>query len=214
MARRWHLLRHGKTEANSLDIIQGRINFPLNEEGEKQADLTAKALANVHFSHIYMSPAIRARQTAQRVFEQHDTVVLTEVTPDLSEINFGVLEGIAFARAEELYPNLLQEYRLKPSTCIFPIGESMASALARAARVVNTILINTAPNDNVLIVSHGGFLALIFVYLFDLDIDRMFHAIRHENCGLSIIELEGSAWRKSTGKPQIIRMNDVSHLLR
>lgn len=218
MSQRWYLLRHGQTDANLSHIVQGQfLDFPLNGEGIRQAELTAEALTHTPLNHIYTSPAARTKQTAQKIYERHKPLIplaLAEILPDLLEINFGILENLTFEKGEELFPDLIQEFRIRPSTCVFPKGESIAKALQRVGRVIHYILINTAGNENTLIVSHGGILALIFVYFFDLDVDKMFQAVRHENCGLSIIELEGSAWRKSNYKPQIIRMNDVSHLLR
>lgn len=215
MARRWYLLRHGQTDANSYGIVQGQLcDFPLNNEGVRQAELTAQALACVPLNHIYMSPAVRAKQTAQKIFERHVPLVLAEILPGLLEINFGILENKTFEKVGELHSDLIRVYRENPSKCVFPEGESMTQAFQRVKKAVNHMLINNSNNENLLIVSHGDVLALIFVYLFDLDIDRVFQAIRHENCGLSVIELEGQAWRKLTNKPQIIRMNDISHLSR
>lgn len=215
MARRWYLLRHGQTNANLLNVIQGggqRLDLPLNDEGVRQTEFTAQALARAPLDCIFMSPSIRTKQTAQEILKRRKPPVSSVILPDLLEINFGVLEGKKFEEAEKLYPDLMKEYIMTPSSCIFPNGEKVANVIPRVNKAVNYML--TTDKENILIVSHGGILALIFVYLFDLDIDKMFHAIRHETCGLSIVALEGSAWRKSTNRPQIIRMNDVSHLLR
>jgi broad specificity phosphatase PhoE len=87
----------------------------------------------------------------------------------------------------------------------------MAEAYERVGRSIN--LIEHARNESVLIVSHGGTMALIFLYLFDLDMDKHFHSIRHNNCGLSIIDLENlDKWNVPQHKPRIICMNNISHL--
>ena len=36
-----YIIRHGKTELNKAKVLQGRSNFPLNEEGIRQAEEVA-----------------------------------------------------------------------------------------------------------------------------------------------------------------------------
>lgn len=214
MPKRLYLLRHGQTDANVSNIIAGqRPDMPLNETGLKQAELTAKALSQAVFHRIYMSPALRARQTAKQIFEHHVPTVFGNVEDCFREINFGVLEGLTFEKSKELYKDLLETYRDYPSLCAFPEGESMNEAYERISRCINKILIEHPQNESILIVSHGGTMALIFLYLFDMDMDKMFHAIRHNNCGLSIIDLENvDKWGAPQHKPRIVCMNDISHL--
>lgn len=214
MPKRLYLLRHGQTDNNILNIIAGKSpDTPLNDTGLKQAALTAKALSQMIIHHIYMSPALRARQTAQKIVEKHIPFALIEVLENFEEINFGVLEGLTFKKSKELYKDLLETYRDYPSQCAFPEGESVNEAFERISRGISKILKERQDDESVLIISHGGTMALIFLYLFNLDMDRMFHGIRHNNCGLSIIDLENlDKWYVPQHKPRIICMNDISHL--
>lgn len=214
MPKRLYLLRHGQTDANALGIIAGKSpDMPLNKIGLKQAELTAKALSQAVFHRIYMSPALRARQTAKQIFECHLPIVFGDVEENFREINFGVLEGLSYKNAKKFCGDLLEIYRETPSQCVFPEGESMTEAYNRVGRGINKILIEHPCNESVLIVSHGGTMALILIYLLDLNMDKMFHSIRHNNCGLSIIDLENrDKWNVPQYKPRIICMNDISHL--
>lgn len=214
MPRRLYLLRHGQTDNNILNIIAGKSpDTPLNDTGLKQAALTARALSHTIVHHIYMSPALRARQTAQKIVKHHVPFALIEVLENFAETNFGVLEGLSYKKAKESHRDLLETYRKNPSQCAFPEGESMSEAYDRVGRGINRILMEHPNNESVLIVSHGGAMALIFLYLFDLDMDKMFHAIRHNNCGLSIIDLENlDKWNAPQHKPRIVCINDISHL--
>ena len=60
-------IRHGQTDQNSKGNVQGRKDFPLNEEGRKQAHQVASYLINnnYHFDVIYSSPLSRAYETAK-----------------------------------------------------------------------------------------------------------------------------------------------------
>lgn len=214
MPKRLYLLRHGQTDNNILNIIAGKSpDTPLNDTGLKQATLTARALSQTIVHHVYMSPALRAKQTAQKIVEHHIPFALTEVLENFEEINFGVLEGLPYKKAKELHENLLETYKQIPSRCVFPKGESVTEAYSRVGKSINRILKERPDNESVLIVSHGGTMALILIYLFGLDMDKMFHAIRHNNCGLSIIDLENlDKWNVPQHKPRIICVNDIGHL--
>ena len=218
MPRRLYLVRHGETEANRLKIIEGKGNgifniykysSPLNSNGLLQAQLLGCALADVKIHHLYISHARRTFETANQIcfWNKIDHMPLKKsVMGDLVEINFGVIEGLNGQKAREKYPDLFRNYYEKPSQTVFPKGESILDAYKRISRALKKIIARHNFNEHVLIVSHGGVMALIFVYLFKLDLDNMFHAIIHNNCGLSIIE-----WVKQDS-PKIICMNDISHL--
>ena len=62
-----YVLRHGETDYNKEGIFQGQNNIDLNEEGIKQAQITAKSLENIYFDKVYVSPLKRAIQTAKIV---------------------------------------------------------------------------------------------------------------------------------------------------
>ena len=60
-----YIIRHGQTDLNQRQILQGRSNYPLNEDGLEQARTAAGRHANIHFEHVYSSPLLRALQTAR-----------------------------------------------------------------------------------------------------------------------------------------------------
>ena len=60
-----YIIRHGKTAMNHANLLQGRSDIPLNEEGILQAQEAKEKLADVAFDAVYTSPLIRAVQTAR-----------------------------------------------------------------------------------------------------------------------------------------------------
>lgn len=62
-------MRHGQTELNKRQVLQGRSDYPLNEEGIRQAQEAAEELRNrgIVFDHVFTSPLIRAVRTAEIV---------------------------------------------------------------------------------------------------------------------------------------------------
>lgn len=57
---RFYIVRHGETEANKRQIIQGHLDTELNEEGLTQACKTADILENVPFIKAFSSDLSRA----------------------------------------------------------------------------------------------------------------------------------------------------------
>lgn len=88
----------------------------------------------------------------------------------------------------------------------FPGGEHMIHAYERVGRTINDIVANH-PSDNILIVSHGGAIALAFIGFFAWDMNTMFHGTHYGNCSISAIE-----WPTDSSRPRILVLNDTCHL--
>ena len=84
------LIRHGESEADLLDVHEGRADFELTERGHEQAIAMAKYVAeNYRLTRIYSSTLKRAAQTAKRLSDE--TGLAIEFDPDLMEFNNGLL---------------------------------------------------------------------------------------------------------------------------
>lgn len=212
--RRLYLVRHGETEANRLKIIQSQNNGDyLNFNGVAQARHLGKALVDVKFQFIYTSPARRAIDTAKIIAFHNkndwDEIFVgnTPIVEDgLLEVDHGAFEG---RRADEMatqYPKLYNLYHTKPLQFAFPQGESITKAKSRVGQVIDRILDNRLFTENVLVVSHGGAIALAIINIFDFNIDKKYHSIFHHNCALSIIESSPDT------ETRIERLNDINHL--
>ncbi len=60
-----YIMRHGRTNWNEQQRLQGRTDVPLNEEGRAMAKQAAGTYANVHFDVCFCSPLRRAKETAE-----------------------------------------------------------------------------------------------------------------------------------------------------
>ena len=87
-----YIIRHGQTEMNNVKALQGRSDHPLNETGVKQAEDTAKLLAEqgIKFDYVFTSPLIRAVQTAKLISPENEPVV----DERLIEMDYGKYEGM------------------------------------------------------------------------------------------------------------------------
>ena len=84
-----YVIRHGKTELNSANVLQGRSDWPLNAQGRQQAEKASRKLCDVRFDYVFSSPLIRAVETARIVAPQKQAVI----DGRLIEMDYGPFEG-------------------------------------------------------------------------------------------------------------------------
>ena len=87
-----YIIRHGKTDWNTLHKLQGRTDVPLNEEGRLMAEKAREKYRDVHFDICFSSPLVRAKETAEILLRDRDVPILTD--DRLMEMSFGSFEGL------------------------------------------------------------------------------------------------------------------------
>lgn len=140
-----YLVRHGQTELNVQNILQGWSDSPLTERGCEQALATRTAFAarGVAFDHVYSSPLGRARRTAELIVGEGRSIELVEA---LREWHLGSLEGTS---NHKMPPQPWGDYPVAFG------GESEAQLRARMVAALSRIM--DRPQHNcVLAVSHGS----------------------------------------------------------
>jgi uncharacterized phosphatase len=60
-----YVIRHGETDLNKENRLQGRLGLPLNEVGLNQAESLREDLQDVGFDFVFSSPQEKAIQTAK-----------------------------------------------------------------------------------------------------------------------------------------------------
>ncbi|MBR4667316.1 MAG: histidine phosphatase family protein [Butyrivibrio sp.] len=87
-----YIMRHGKTDWNALKKLQGQVDIPLNEDGEKAARAAHEKYKDINFDICYSSPLKRALKTAEIFLDGKDTPIITD--DRLKEMSFGAFEGV------------------------------------------------------------------------------------------------------------------------
>jgi len=154
-------MRHGETEANRHSIVQGHNATPLNDTGIRQAQIAARAIAHIPFSHIYCSDLVRTRQTVEPLIalRGEDTVTYD---PLLREKGAGVAEGLKLSALDKMRQDSGQSVRVyKPEG-----GESWDDVHARANSFYQLLLglMRQGVRGPVLVVTHGGAYKLCFYH--------------------------------------------------
>jgi len=154
------LIRHGETAWNAVRRLQGHIDIPLNEEGERQARALARALAGEPLDAIVSSDLGRAVQTAQAVASHHPQLPL-HADPGLRERCYGAFEGLLYTEIAERYPLEFAEWQARNVDAVMPAGERTAESFRQFyQRCMDGIARWAAryPQQRIVLVAHGGVL--------------------------------------------------------
>jgi broad specificity phosphatase PhoE len=157
-----YFVRHGLTDWNEYvdetgkinPKCQGRTNIPLNKNGIAQAESLRNQLSNVKFDKVLCSPLDRAKQTCEIILGSLENVVIDE---RLIERSFGEFEGLT--RTEFDFVGFCSD-----KTRTYEKAESIAAVENRVFALLDELKQN--PNENVLLVSHGG-VGCVFASYFD-----------------------------------------------
>ena len=122
------ILRHGETDWNTIDRIQGRIDVPLNERGREQARDLAKKLSSETINHIFSSPLSRALDTAKEVASFHRATI--QVDERLRELSQGEWNGRLVGDLKK-GSDLYREWSENPLGVTPPGGESIRDVFSR-----------------------------------------------------------------------------------
>jgi probable phosphoglycerate mutase len=150
-----YLVRHGRTESNVRRLLHGVTDVPLDAHGIRQAELIAERLrAEADVDVLLSSPLSRALMTARII---GDRIGLEPVVvPDLTEMDFGALEGATFERIVEEHPELATRMLdWDDYDVAWPGGESRRSFYDRVHAAFLAVLHDYAAH-RVAVVAHGG----------------------------------------------------------
>ena len=198
---RWFIVRHGETEWNAQGRIQGHTDISLSERGVQQAKLVAQRLAGVTLDVAYSSDLARSAETAREILDQRSIPLHT--TPRLREFNKGVFEGLTSEETGQRYPELYEASQVNDLDFAPPGGETIRQTSVRMNAIMTELRMRH-PDENVLIVGHGGSLRAGFVALMELPLEANWR-FSMTNCGLSVLDIYPNN--------AVLRLyNDSSHL--
>ena len=177
--KRLYLIRHGETDWNTENRIQGSTDKSLNAVGLRQADALRRYLADAPIELIASSHLRRAAQTADAVAAAHPRARRVAGQAAFAEMCFGELEG---RRLEEFdWPAYLRAWRAGENDRALPgangdrAGESPNAVAARGLEGLRSLGLlpgGAAPaapargaERHVLVAAHGRFNKILIAAL-------------------------------------------------
>lgn len=178
-----YIARHGETEWNAQQRIQGHTDVGLSERGRAQAQMLAGRLADTPLDAAYASDLRRAADTARAVIG--DRGIPLTPTPELREYNKGIFEGLTPAECERRHPDIYAASLVNDLDFAPPGGETIRETGARMDAIVQQVR-RRHLDGSVLMVGHGGSLRAALVSLLELPPEANWKFVMH-NCSLTVI---------------------------
>ncbi len=189
------LIRHGQTASNRDGLLVGRIDPPLTELGESQAQRLGARLQGSNAAFILSSPLSRARQTADAIAAS--TGLTVEIEDRLVEMNYGEWDGTPIADVPiEAWRQWRSDPEFKP-----PGGESLREVSQRVGSLMGELLLS---DDLAIVVSHVSPIKAALAWALgapDQMVWRMF---------IDVASISSIGMRQ--GAPCMLGFNETAHL--
>ncbi len=200
----WYLVRHGESEWNKEGRIQGHADVPLSELGRRQARLLGERMAGERIDAVYSSDLSRAVDTATGALGGRDIPLV--IDPNLREFSYGSWEGLTLQEVEAQDPELFAaRFTRGDNSFSAPGGEDSTDILQRVQRFLDGMAERHSPDEDLLIVGHGGSVRALAICLLGLPAAD-FWRLRVGNAGVSIIS--------NQGRGRVLELwNDMHHLV-
>ncbi|WP_027108623.1 histidine phosphatase family protein [Lacticigenium naphthae] len=200
-------VRHGKTEFNAAKKVQGgSVDSPLLLESIVEAKKTGIRLKKENLRYVFVSPQIRALDTARHITEAFTHIHELQTVDEWKEMHYGTWEGKYMPDLEVDYPQLFHHLRNQPEkydprTIQAETYESLASRGVTAIQKAQ----EQFPNENLLFVGHSITTTCTMLSLLGKPISafRSFEPL--DNTSISILHFDNDHYSVDT-------WNDTSHL--
>ncbi len=151
-----NFIRHGMTAGNIFGLYIGTTDISLCDEGREQLEKMTQELEYPSVHKVYTSPLKRCVQSAELIYPDRWTQVITE----LRECNFGIFEAKMFSelKNDPEYIKWMEDASQAP-----PKGESALEVSRRADAAVDMILEDMMQQriNRAAVITHGGIIAML-----------------------------------------------------
>lgn len=197
-----YVVRHGQTEFNLVQKLQGSCNSNLTELGEREAAMLAEKLSDIPFSKCYSSPLGRAVQTAKILIKDRGIPHITN--EKMAEMSFGSWEGKERETLLKVWPEAYKIFFEEPEKYVSEDGENYQDVFERANAVL-PMLVKEAENEDILLVSHGVWIKVFIAIVKGREIKDLWLPPYILNTALTVMKSDGT-------KLEIVLEGDTSHL--
>lgn len=181
-----YLVRHGETDWNLENKIQGQTDTSINDNGREQAKELAERIKEElgGIKRIYSSRQKRALETAQIIGRMLSVSPI--VQQGLEEICLGAWEGYTWKQVKEIFSEEYQIWHQNRRYQVPPKGESYQQLLDRLLPALDDII--RKEGQDVLIVTHSAVIMTLMSYVYDTPFENMAKNYRTGNA--TIVELD------------------------
>ncbi len=207
-----YLVRHAESEGN-IGVVQQGPSTPLSEAGVEQTSIIAERFTHIGIDCIFSSPQTRAKSTAEAIGSavgkdvEYSDLLIERKRPT---VMIGMdRSGPEFGEIEKSILDNFHDLTWKHSD-----EENFLDLKARAVKLFEYV--ESLTEENILMVSHGVFMAMLASYaIFGKDLtSQEFRAVfigtEHKNTGITI--LKQSKFKDEPVRWKLLTWNDHAHL--
>ncbi len=203
MTTRLLLVRHGQTAYNAEVRFMGQLDVPLDETGRSQAQAVGQRLADEHPAAIYSSNLSRAVDTARAIQSAIPSHPELKLDARLIEGHFGDWQGKTYDELRVNDAERIARWEKGRLRVAPPNGESLPDMAKRVQAAYQEIL-GAHPDQNVIVVAHGGTLQVLLVLALGLPLED-YRKLWLSNASVSELQIE-------TERVILFHLNDTNHL--
>ncbi|HEV8643895.1 MAG TPA: histidine phosphatase family protein [Methylomirabilota bacterium] len=201
MSLRVFVVRHGATDWSRERRFAGWRDVPLSDEGRRQCEAVAQALAATAAAAVYASPLERTRGSAEVIAKPHRLSV--QLADAFREMGFGTWEGLTRPEVAARFPSEWDAWCAPPASFTPPGGEALGAVAERVAGGLEDLK-SDHDGETVILVTHAVVARLIVLAAIGLGPERLW-SIDASPGGISELEYRPD-W------VTVHRMNTVAHL--
>lgn len=175
------LIRHGQSKGNVDGVIYGKTDYDLTQEGRLQSEAVRQKLKYEKVDAVFSSPLKRAQNLAQLVASDHALQLYTDER--ISEMNYGVFEGLTLQEVEASYGVIYKRYLDEFETYIIPGGEGYSQFRERIFSFLEDLI---AQEGHFIVVTHSGVIRESLIYLLQLKPEQVWHFKIEPACTIQI----------------------------
>ncbi|WP_150272226.1 histidine phosphatase family protein [Paenibacillus tepidiphilus] len=196
-----YITRHGQTEWNVQQRMQGHMDSPLTELGVRQAEWLGRAMRDKSIDAVYSSSSLRAVRTAEIIRGERAVPVVP--CDEFKELGLGTWEGGVTAELEAGSPEQYQYFWKDPALFAVEGSETFAGAQQRALAKLMDI-VRRHEGQTVLIVTHTVIIKVLMAYFEGRAMEKLWDLpYIHPTC-LCRVDI-------TDGVPEIVLHGDISH---
>ena len=197
-----YAVRHGETDYNQEDRVQGSHDSRLTEFGRAQARALAERFRGKKVDALFSSPLKRALETAKTISAALGGLEIN-VNEDFHELRCGEFEGVLY---EEIKRTRWEEFLtwLREPDVQAPGGESMNQLYSRVSSALKEILTDAPDGSNIAVVGHAGVVRMTLAALVGVPVG-VSTSFSLTNASVSIFNHRRGRWTCRV-------WNDTSHL--
>nr|WP_295972836.1 histidine phosphatase family protein [uncultured Bacillus sp.] len=196
-----YIVRHGETEWNAAERIQGRLDSRLTENGRSCARLLGEKIKDIDFTRIIASPSHRTMETAELLRGERSIPIIQDER--IMEMGMGPWQGMTKGEIRMQYPNEYDWFMTRPELYQIAGAETFFDMRKRADDFLSDMT-NGTLDGNILIVSHGLLIKSLFTIFKEIDVKDIWKEPTVEGTSLSIVKID-------QGKIEWLLEGDMSH---